>query len=162
MQSTISASSAGNKKQSSSGKTSQVSSQATTTPLVAFWQDLPEKAVNLSHQGESGRTLVVCMDPKGQSLGSSKTPNISEWPNDASVCSLSQVLEKDSIPAKYFLSPKACAGILRRAENRKRQLPPLLREALERVAQMTIRPKQDTSSLSVVETQGETSMLPPA
>lgn len=47
-------------------------------------------------------------------------PNISAWPNDAVVCSLSQVLEQDSIHAKYFLSAKACAGIIRRAEARAR------------------------------------------
>lgn len=47
-------------------------------------------------------------------------PNISAWPNDAAACSLSQVLEQDSIHAKYFLSAKACAGILRRAEARER------------------------------------------
>lgn len=57
-------------------------------------------------------------------------PNISEWPNDADVCLLSQVLETDSIPQKYFLSPKACAGILRRAEKRGKALPPMLYRAL--------------------------------
>lgn len=71
-------------------------------------------------------------------------PNISEWPNDAVVCLLSQVLEPISIPRKFFLSPKACAGILRRAEARGRSLPPLLQMALERVAQTTTKDKQDT------------------
>ena len=33
---------------------------------------------------------------------------------------------------KYYLSAKACQGILRRAENRGKQLPEMLREALER------------------------------
>jgi hypothetical protein len=51
---------------------------------------------------------------------------------------------KDSIPQRYFLSSTACAGILRRAEKRNRLLPPLLHEALERVALTTIRHKQDT------------------
>jgi DNA (cytosine-5)-methyltransferase 1 len=60
--------------------------------------------------------------------------NISDSPNDASACSLSQVLETGSIPAKYFLSSKACAGILRRAEKRGKTLPTALREALEAVA----------------------------
>ncbi|MDT4859637.1 hypothetical protein FQZ97_941550 [compost metagenome] len=61
-------------------------------------------------------------------------PNISAWPNDAAVCSLSQVLELDSIPARYFLSPKACAGILRRAEARDKSLPAQLLRALEGTA----------------------------
>jgi hypothetical protein len=67
----------------------------------------------------------------------------SEWPSDAVVCSLSLVLETDVDP-KYFLSPKACAGILARAERRGRRLPPSLRAALERVAQTTTRPRPDT------------------
>ncbi len=55
-------------------------------------------------------------------------------PNVAVASSLSQVLERGSIPQKYFLSKKACAGILRRAENRGKRLPDALRLALERVA----------------------------
>jgi hypothetical protein len=57
-------------------------------------------------------------------------PNISDWPNDASVCLLSQVLEKGSIPQRYFLSSTACAGILRRADKRGKELPPMLKQAL--------------------------------
>lgn len=45
-----------------------------------------------------------------------------------------QVLERGSIPAKYFLSSTACAGILRRAEKRGKDLPPMLRDALVNVA----------------------------
>jgi hypothetical protein len=58
------------------------------------------------------------------------TLNISEWPNAAAVCSLSQVLEADA-PQKYYLSPKACSGILRRAAKRGKELPERLRFALE-------------------------------
>jgi hypothetical protein len=76
------------------------------------------------------------MVPKEQSRGESSTPNISEWPNDAVVCSLSQVLEQTSIPQRFFLSSKACAGILRRAEKRGKVLPPQLQDALTAVAQM--------------------------
>jgi hypothetical protein len=74
------------------------------------------------------------MVPKEQLRGESLTPNISEWPNDADVCSLSQVLERGSIPQRFFLSSKACAGILRRAEKRGKQLPAALQAALESVA----------------------------
>jgi hypothetical protein len=73
------------------------------------------------------------MDPKEQSRGGPSTPNISEWPNDAAVCSLSQVLETGSIPQRYFLSSTACAGILRRAEKRGKKLPALLEHALQAV-----------------------------
>jgi hypothetical protein len=61
-------------------------------------------------------------------------PNISEWPNDADVCSLSQVLETGLIPPRFFLSERACAGILRRAEKRGKRLPEQLQRALETVA----------------------------
>lgn len=126
-----------------SGKTSRASSRPKTTLLAHSLASLPGKIASSSHQGRNGKTLVVCLAPKEQSRGGSSMPNISEWPNAAAVCSLSQVLEKGSIPQKFFLSAKACAGILRRAEKRGRQLPPLLQTALERVAQTTIRDKQD-------------------
>lgn len=44
---------------------------------------------------------------------------------------LSDILE-DKVQQKYFLSPKACQGIQRRANKRKKELPPMLKEALER------------------------------
>lgn len=43
---------------------------------------------------------------------------------------LSQILQ-DRAPEKYFLSPRACLGILRRSEKRGKVLPPMLKEALE-------------------------------
>src|SRR5690606_14374269 len=96
---------------SSSGKMSPASSTPKTTHSGAFWERLPGKTARWSRQGSDGRTLVVCMDPKEQSRGGSSMPNISAWPNAAAVCSLSQVLERGSIPQRYFLSPKACEGI---------------------------------------------------
>lgn len=119
---------------SSSGRTSPASSVTKGTPSDAFLARLLGKTASCSLQGRNGRTLVVCMDPKEQSRGGSWTPNISAWPNDAVVCSLSQVLETDSIPPRYFLSAKACAGILRRAENRGKMLPEPLALALRAVA----------------------------
>ena len=38
---------------------------------------------------------------------------------------------KDNAPEKYYLSAKACEGILRRAERRGKELPPILKEALK-------------------------------
>jgi len=49
------------------------------------------------------------------------------------VCSLSDVLETGPLPQRFSLSAKACAGILRRAERRGKQLPPMLQAALEQV-----------------------------
>jgi hypothetical protein len=120
--------------QSFSGRTCQEFSTQRTTPSDAFWQDLPVKSYHYSRQGGSGQTRVVCLVPKEQSRGAYLMPNISEWPNDADVCSLSQVLETTSIPQRFFLSGKACAGILRRAEKRGKQLPAALHSALETAA----------------------------
>jgi len=128
------------------GKMSPESSAQKTTPLVAFLQDLPVKMIHSSHQGANGQTQVMCLAPKEQSRGEFSTPNISEWPNDAVVCSLSQVLEQTSIPQRFFLSSTACAGILRRADKRGKQLPPQLEQALRSVAQETTELKPMPSS----------------
>ena len=58
----------------------------------------------------------------------------SEWPNAVAVCSLSDVLETQPVPLKFYLSPRACSGILRRADRRGKALPTTLRHALEQVA----------------------------
>jgi len=132
---------------SSSGKTSPVSSATKATPSDAFLARLLGKTANCSLQGKNGRTLVVCMDPKEQSRGGSWTPNISAWPNDAAVCSLSQVLETDSIPPRYFLSKKACAGILHRAEERGKTLPDQFLSALRSSADVeTSSPKNSVNT----------------
>jgi hypothetical protein len=57
-----------------------------------------------------------------------------ESPKDVDVCSLSDVLETGEVPQRFFLSAKACAGILRRAEKRGKKLPEQLQHALEAVA----------------------------
>ena len=49
--------------------------------------------------------------------------NTSERPSAAVASSLSAVLEQN-VPHKYYLSQKACQGILRRATTKGKQLPP--------------------------------------
>lgn len=48
--------------------------------------------------------------------------------------SLPDVLETGPHLSKYFLSPRAATGILRRAAKRGRELPPHLAEALSRLS----------------------------
>lgn len=88
------------------------------------------------HQPEDG-TLVPSSGCWGNSgMGSPTgflTLNTSEWPKDAVVCSLSDTLETGDVPRRFFLSPKACSGILRRAEKRGKELPEALRLALVQV-----------------------------
>lgn len=56
--------------------------------------------------------------------------NVSEEPNVLVYTRLSQILEENPDP-KYNLTPKACAGILRRAERRGKKLPEALKTVLE-------------------------------
>ena len=75
-------------------------------------------------------------------LGAYSTLNMCEWTGslvpflkEDGVCSLSDILEPSgNIPLRYFLSPTACLGILRRAESRGKALPEILRIALEKQA----------------------------
>ena len=63
-------------------------------------------------------------------LGCDGTLNTSECPKDAVESSLSAILQ-DSVPSKYYLTRKACLGILRRAEEREKDLPEQLELALK-------------------------------
>ncbi len=79
--------------------------------------------------------------------GGFSTAVTSECRSDDAGCSssepsLADVLEP-SAPAKYSLSARAAAGILRRAEKRGRQLPSHLSAALEAVARMTTTDRED-------------------
>lgn len=79
------------------------------------------------------------------SPGECWTADTSECPNGgAASSSLRDVLEAE-VPRRYFLSPRAAAGILRRAEKRGRELPTHLSAALEAVAQTTTTDKPAAS-----------------
>jgi len=77
-----------------------------------------------------GPTPTVIGVTDGASLTEFLTLNTGESPSVAVASTLSQILEVDT-PEKYHLSAKACEGILRRAERRGKQLPEMLRIALE-------------------------------
>ena len=114
---------------------------------------ISEWLTNLSPSGLSGKmSLVSCLpmedeilEPSSRRWGKSGmgsptecwTLNTSEFPKGADVCSLSDVLETGEVLEKYSLSPRACRGILLRAERRGKELPPQLREVLLSVAQET-------------------------
>ncbi len=123
--------------QQSSGKMSRESSQLTTMPSAVSWEDFVDVMPPSSHQGTDGATQVWFMGKSGQPHGGSWTPNTSEWPSEGggSLCSLQEVLESGELPTRYYLSPKACRGILVRAERRGKSLPPQLHQALLSVAQ---------------------------
>ena len=70
-------------------------------------------------------------------LGPPGTLNTSECPKDVVASSLSQILQA-SAPFKYYLTRLACLGILRRAEERNKPLPPTLEWALRVQAGLTV------------------------
>ena len=79
--------------------------------------------------GADGARPVQSPETDGLWLGDSWTVNISEWPSAESVSLLSSTLEVNA-PEKYYLSARACQGILTRASRRGKKLPDLLQTAL--------------------------------
>ena len=118
------------------GKTYQVPFQATLGGILEqYSENLP---------GSSNQPLPMClclkMDgraqeyfwcPTGRLLGELTMRNTGESPNAAVESHLWQILEENPHP-KYFLSAKACQGILNRAKRRGKVLPKALEEALIR------------------------------
>lgn len=84
----------------------------------------------LDLRGDAGSPLVPLWETDIQSLGVRWTRNIGEYPNAVEGSGLSQILEED-VPLKYYLSEKACLGILRRSEKRGQPLDPRLKAALQ-------------------------------
>ena len=78
----------------------------------------------------AGNMLGPCWEYDPAWLGQHGPLNTSECPKGAVGSSLSQIL-LDTVPSKYYLSRTACRGILRRAEERGKPLPPQLELALK-------------------------------
>ena len=123
-----------------SGKTSPVPSQATADQTLLLWLERWLGPISLC-QKLNGKKPEHVLDVMEWSNGECLTLNMCEWnhipeqsPSDVDVCSLSSILETGPVEHRYFLSQKACTGILRRADNRGKSLPPSLRAALEAVA----------------------------
>lgn len=68
----------------------------------------------------------------GLSLGEYTTVSFGESPNVVADCRLSQILEVNP-SRRYYLSAKACQGILNRASEREKELPEILSRALKQV-----------------------------
>lgn len=79
--------------------------------------------------------------------GVCSTASFSESPNDADVCTLSDVLDAH-VPPRFYLSAKACEGVLRRAEVRGVKLSERLQQALTLTATTGRTPTPGTSSPS--------------
>jgi hypothetical protein len=123
----------------SSSKMYLVSSQATKAETLLPWLE-KWLGANSTYRETVGETPVLLSARKGWSNGQLWTRNSCEWNpilapclRDEGVSSLSEILETGQIDPRYFLSAKACSGILRRADKRGKELPPALRQALQQV-----------------------------
>lgn len=78
-----------------------------------------------------GNLLGPCWERDSPSLGAYWMLGTGPKPhNGDGACSLSQILQENP-PPKYYLSRTACLGILRRARERGKPLPPRLEQALK-------------------------------
>jgi len=99
------------------------------------WKNLPAlhsqtfQFLDLRVWGADGAKPVQSPEPDGLWHGDSSMLNIGESPNVENVLRLSQILE-GNVPQKYYLSARACQGILTRASRRGKPLPDILRQAL--------------------------------
>ena len=87
-------------------------------------------------QASSGRFLNSGMGTAGAhwTLNLQEFPAFQEQsPSDEGVSSLLDILETGDHLLRFSLSPKACAGILRRKENSRTELPWRLKKNLENV-----------------------------
>ena len=125
---------------------------------LASGLSLHESLTKLSPSGSLLKTCqVYSLAPEGEILlssfngwrsagmawgGECLTVKASDLPSDGSACLLSEVLQPHT-DARYYLSPKACAGILRRADARGKVIPEPLRSALQQTANdTTTKPRQ--------------------
>ncbi|WP_288686288.1 hypothetical protein [uncultured Catenibacterium sp.] len=120
----------------SSGKTSQEPSQVTRekTSVPSSKRSAKSKrtmcqCLNL----QNGRVQEKSWEMVTQSHGDSLMQSFGEYPREENVSTLSQILQA-GVPEKYYLSQKACLGILRRASVRGKKLPTVLQRALEKQA----------------------------
>ena len=104
------------------GKTSDASLKSSS--------DSARKCLFLDLRADAGHNPERSWVTATASRGDSSTRNTGECPSAVSESTLWQILQEDA-PEKYYLSARACEGILRRAERRGKELPQILREALE-------------------------------
>ncbi len=115
------------------GKTSQGLSVLTPAQTLRQWLERWQ-GYALTYRTVDGETPEFCSGQPDWSSGPYWMRNGSEFRSGAVASSLSEILETGPIDRRYFLTPKACRGILRRAEKRGKTLPEALHRALLAVA----------------------------
>ena len=106
-------------------KTSKQSSKPSAKSQIPTFQFLSLKAASGINREPLWETATALP-------GGHMTLSIGESPSVARESTLSQILQANA-PEKYYLSAKACVGILRKAEKRGKELPKMLKEALQEV-----------------------------
>ena len=103
--------------------------------------------IYLCRGGANGQMPDCWTETDIQSLGVSETRLTRECHRDAEESFLWQILEEE-VPQKYFLSNRACLGILRRSEKRGKPLPQVLKNALMKQGGIS---EQELATLNVTE-----------
>lgn len=99
------------------------------------WKNLPAlhnqtfQFLDLRVGGADGAKPEQSPETDGLWHGDSSMLNTGEFPNAERESRLSWILE-DNVPQKYYLSARACQGILTRASRRGKPLPDILKQAL--------------------------------
>ena len=114
----------------------RVRTSASSSRRLSELKTIPFMSLDLTpgHGNLLGESYWELISP---SPGGSSTLNTGPAPlSEEDVFSLSQILQGDP-PRKYYLSRTACLGILRRATERRKELPPQLKAALLAQAGLT-------------------------
>ncbi len=113
------------------------------TSLCASFEDAAQEplssktctAFSLATEDETSQSYSRRWTNSGMvSHGVCLTAKTSESPSNADGSTLLPYIEAGEVPEKYFLSPNAATGILRRVDQMGRNLPPSFRQSLEILA----------------------------
>lgn len=107
--------------------------------IITFGSPCQDLSIAGKRSGLSGarsslffEAIRIIKEMRGVTNG--KYPRYMECPREENVSFLSQIL-MPAAPEKYYLSRRACLHILRAASAHGKELPPLLKTALERQAE---------------------------
>lgn len=89
----------------------------TSSKPISLW-NLPPTSVQ-----QNGEVKMWSLDANDLPFEARGRINTREWPNEPITKSLQEVLEQGPFHPRFYMSPKACKGILSRAEKRGKTLP---------------------------------------
>ena len=116
----------------------------------SFVKSKTKQPMFLDLRKENGTLVGASWGMGIPSRGECLMRDFGESPSEEEESGLSQILEAN-VPLKYYLSARACEGVLRRAERRGKELKPILKLALE---QQIERWRKYGSPLPVFEGEG--------